>query len=98
MQKILILILLLFGVQTLEAQQTLRKKKENDLWGFVDSSGKLMIEYQYQNVYDFYENVALVQKNDFWGFINSAGEIVVPIEFSEVQNFFECKNCKGEKR
>ena len=64
MRQFLILFTILFSVQAVNAQQILRKKKENNLWGFVDTSGQVVIDYQYQKVHDFHETVALVQKEN----------------------------------
>jgi hypothetical protein len=97
MKQLLILFAILFSAQTMDAQQTLRQKKENNLWGFVDTSGKVVIDFQYQNVHSFYGDVTLAQQDSLWGFINKKGEIVVPFLFSEVQKYLNVKIVRAKK-
>ena len=87
MRKFILLLIVLLSVQTASAQSILRKQKKDGKWGFVDTSGNLIIDYQYQNVYDFYQNVTLVKKSNLWGFINNKGETIVPLELSESQKY-----------
>lgn len=91
MQKILFLILFLITIQSVNAQSPLRKKKENGLWGFVDTSGKVVIDCQYDNVHDFFEDVTLVRKDKLWGFINKEGKVIVPFQFLTVQKYLNAK-------
>lgn len=97
MKQLLMLFAILFSVQSINAQQNLRQKKENNLWGFVDTSGKVVIDYQYQNVHAFNGEVTLVQKENLWGFINKKGETVVPFSFSEVQKYLNIKMVRAKK-
>lgn len=56
-----------------------------DKWGFVDSTGKIVIEPQYTQAKSFSNGLAAVSTNGMWGYINTAN--VVRIE----QTFTECK-------
>lgn len=46
-------------------------------WGFVDTSGKLVIAPQFDAVNDFSEGVAAVQVNEKWGVIDRQGKWIV---------------------
>lgn len=46
-------------------------------WGFMDRSGRLVVDYIYDNVYDFSEGLAYVMSEDFTGFIDKAGQRVI---------------------
>ena len=46
-------------------------------WGFMDRTGKLVIDYQYDNVYDFSEGLAYVMSENFTGFIDATGKQVI---------------------
>lgn len=50
-----------------------------DQYGFIDTKGKVVIEAKYDEVCDFSEGLAAVQKNGKWGYIDKTGkEVVVP--------------------
>ncbi|MFK7950329.1 MAG: WG repeat-containing protein [Saprospiraceae bacterium] len=97
MQKFLFLLIVIFSVQSTFAQSTLRKQKKDGKWGFVDTSGSVIIDYQYQNVHNFYQNVTLVKKDNLWGFINNKGEVIVPLAFSEVKKYTGTKVVRAKK-
>lgn len=97
MQNFLFLLIVLLSVQTASAQSILRKQKKEGKWGFVDTSGNLIIDYQYQNVYDFYQNITLVKKENLWGFINDKGETIVPFGFSKVQKYANFRIVRAKK-
>lgn len=51
---------------------------ENDDYGYVDSSGQLIIPYKYKRAYDFFGSTAKVQTKDGnYGIINRKGEFVL---------------------
>lgn len=55
--------------------------KKDDKYGFVDKTGKLVVDYKYDKAYEFNNyGVATVKKDEKWGAINEQGqEIVAPI-------------------
>ncbi len=53
-------------------------------WGFVNSSGKVIIEPTYENAKSFSNGLAAVMKDGKWGFINSDGTLVIECEYAEV--------------
>ena len=84
MQKYLFLIILIFSINGLTAQ-TLKKSQKDGLYGFINENKERIIDYQYQSVYDFYNEIAIVKKYSLWGFINTKNEIIVPIKYNMVQ-------------
>lgn len=66
---------------------------DNDLWGFVDSSGNIVIEPQYDNAKSFSNGLGAVCKDSKWGFINTEGKIVIDLQFLEVDYFTNGKMC-----
>ncbi|MFZ2269917.1 MAG: WG repeat-containing protein [Azonexus sp.] len=58
-------------------------------WGFVDRSGKMVIEPQFDEVEDFSEGLAAVSIEEKWGFVDQAGKLRVPIEFTSVDTFYQ---------
>lgn len=56
-------------------------KVENNQYGFVDSNGNLVVDYEYDKAYGFNEyGFATVKKGGKWGAIDESGkEVVAPI-------------------
>jgi hypothetical protein len=55
--------------------------KKNDKFGLVNTHGKLMIPAQFDKVYEFRNNRALVVLNDQFGLLNEHGKIVQAIKY-----------------
>lgn len=54
-------------------------------WGFIDSSGAMIISPIYEDTRPFIENgVAPVRLNGRWGFINALGEMVIQPQFDAI--------------
>lgn len=68
--------------------------KKGKQWGFIDTSGKWVIQPQYQNAWQFSEGLALVQMNEKnavnnrYAFIDSTGTIIIPPMFDEPDNYY----------
>lgn len=56
-------------------------------WGFVDTSGKTLIQPMYDEVKSFSEGYAAIKKNGVWGFINRLGQEVIFPQYQEVTSF-----------
>lgn len=72
----------------------------NNKFGFIDSSGKLVINMIYDNAEDFHEGLAAISKGGQWnedgeyiegkwGFIDKTGKVIVPIIYDKVCDFNE---------
>ncbi len=61
--------------------------RQNNKWGYIDTSGKTVIPCIYEWCEDFSEGLAAVGLNGKAGFINKAGLQVFPFEFEEADNF-----------
>lgn len=57
-------------------------------WGFIDSSGKLVIQPQFEEVLAFSEGLAAARQGK-WGFIDKSGKFVIEPQFDEVSSFSE---------
>ncbi len=60
---------------------------EKELWGFADSTGKVLIPYQFDDAEYFSENLALVQIDGKKGFINKNGFRIIIPKFKEADAF-----------
>lgn len=67
------------------SQGLAKVKKSDGKWGFIDKTGKVVIDAKYDYVESFSEELALVMKyNDEnikqYGFINKRGEVIIKID------------------
>ena len=63
--------------------------KIGDKWGFVDTTGALVIEAQYDDALSFVNGFAAVCKDGKWGYINTSNEICIEFQFDDALNFNE---------
>jgi hypothetical protein len=57
--------------------------------GFIDASGKFVIQPHFESARDFKDGLAAIRLRDKWGFIDKAGRVVINPEFEEAQSFSE---------
>lgn len=50
-------------------------------WGYIDNTGKLVIDAKYQAADDFFEGLAKVRTAEGVGYIDKAGNEVIPIQY-----------------
>jgi hypothetical protein len=60
-----------------------------DGWGYIDTSGRLLIEPQFYSAMGFSEELAAVCTGDKWGFIDKTGHIVIEPRYDAVSLFSE---------
>lgn len=65
--------------------------KLDTTYGFVDKTGKVVINPQFEYSRPFKEGLAAVYKNDKWGFIDKTGKIVINYQFDRVSDFHNGK-------
>lgn len=61
--------------------------RNNELFGFCDSSGQIKIKPEYQEADNFKEGYALVMKNDLYGYINKSGKVKIDFKYPEAGSF-----------
>lgn len=61
-------------------------------WGFVDKSGKVVINPQFTSVEKFKDGKCAVEnKDEKWGYIDSDGKIIINHQFDDANNFVDGK-------
>jgi serine/threonine-protein kinase len=65
--------------------------KDNDTYkyGFIDASGKKIVDCIYDDAEQFHEGLAKVSKGQKIGYINTKGELQIPLQFDSAQDFHE---------
>lgn len=85
---LLILVLLGSNCQAREStQQNLYPFCENNLYGFINSKGKIVIPPKFKVAKHFSEGLAAVRLNGTYGYIDETGTFVIPAQFDEAFNF-----------
>lgn len=65
----------------------------NGKTGIMDTTGKITIPAEYNQMYLYKNNRALVQKDSLFGFIDTAGNVVIPIIFERLNSEFHNGLC-----
>ena len=56
-------------------------------WGYIDTSGAMVIPPQFEYARPFSEGLAAVIQDGKWGFIDQTGKIAIPAQYAFVLNF-----------
>ena len=56
-------------------------------WGFIDKTGKMVINAQFNYAWPFSEGLAAVLVDDKWGFIDKTGKMVIDPQFNYALSF-----------
>ena len=62
---------------------------EDDKWGYIDNSGKLVIALQFDSAEEFHDGLARVTQNGRTVFIDVSGRVVLSPKYDYVGNFSE---------
>lgn len=57
------------------------------LWGFINSQGEQVIDFQFEKAFSFSQGLALVKKNGMYGYIDKTGKTIIPFEYLEGKDF-----------
>ncbi|WP_053955395.1 WG repeat-containing protein [Inediibacterium massiliense] len=60
---------------------------ENDQWGCLDMSGNVVIQPQYDQIYNFSNNMTRVCKDGKFGIINKKNDFILPLKFDFLDPF-----------
>lgn len=61
--------------------------KEEEYFGFMDYSGKIIIPAEFEQVGFFKEGLALAVKNGQSGYLDKSGKVVIPFQYSSGSDF-----------
>lgn len=56
-------------------------------WGFIDRTGSVVIEPEYEGTQDFSGGLAPVKKDGKWGYVDATGEVVIQPQFDFADGF-----------
>lgn len=61
--------------------------KKNGKWGFIDTDGNEVIDFQFDDALSFSGHLAAVKQGDLWGYVSLQGELVIDPQFFEAKSF-----------
>ena len=70
-------------------KEGLRPFMVNGKYGYIDPTGNMVVEPQFDRAWAFYEGLAVVEMNEKRGYINTSGKIVIKPQYSGVSDFAE---------
>jgi hypothetical protein len=69
------------------SKETFLPYRDSGFWGFIDTSGKVVIKAEYDFVEPFSDGLAVVSKSGKMGYVNKAGVELIPPFFDEAEDF-----------
>ncbi|MCC8087675.1 MAG: WG repeat-containing protein [Rikenellaceae bacterium] len=63
--------------------------KQKNKFGFIDKSGEIVVNLDYDNARNFHEELAGVKFQGKYGFINKSGQWIIPPDYDMVFDFHE---------
>jgi hypothetical protein len=60
---------------------------KNDKYGFIDSTGKIIVAPVYDEALPFSQGLAAVRFGNKWGFIDKTGKEVIPLKYQAASSF-----------
>lgn len=86
----LLKIIFLFFILNFQifGQEKLFPVLNNNLWGFINKEGKIVIEYKFKNVGKFSENLAPARLNGTYGYIDTIGNFVISPQYDIALPFY----------
>lgn len=87
------------GVMQLTCGENLIVAGKNNKEGCINFSGKEIIPFVYDEIMDFIDGRAVVEKANKYGVIDSKGKIIIPITYDDIDRFSDGKGIarKGDK-
>lgn len=59
----------------------------NSQYGYTDTTGRVVIPFQYDDAYPFSDGLAVVGKDGKYGYIDKTGQVVIPLRYDQAYDF-----------
>lgn len=63
------------------------RARKDSVYGIYNRQSGMLMPFEFQNIGEFSDSMAMLVKGDQFGYLNSMGEIVIPIQFEFSQEF-----------
>lgn len=61
----------------------------NGKWGFANSAGEMIVDFQYEDAKSFSSSLAAVKTNGKWGYINRYNDMILEAKYEEAYPFID---------
>lgn len=88
----LVSIVILFASLSIKAQpgpEVLFPIEQHQKWGYIDRSGKVVVEPRFEFAGEFAEGLAVVKEDGKYGFIDQSGKFVIEPRYTNARSFSE---------
>jgi len=77
------------GITAYDFSEGLARAYDNKTrkWGFIDKTGNIIIQPQYDEALSFFDGLARVKREGKYGFINKEGKEVILLMYDDARNF-----------
>ncbi len=88
-----------YKIKSLNFYDGLLLVKKDEKYGYVNTNGEVVIDFQFDDAYSFSNGLASIKKDGKYGFIDTKGNIVINPEFDDAKYFSDELACvkKGDK-
>lgn len=70
-------------------EEGLAAVKKDGKWGYIDTTGQVVVPVQYDDIASFREGLAKVKKDGKYGFVDKTGQVVIPLQYDYAWSFSE---------
>ncbi|MCB0840501.1 MAG: WG repeat-containing protein, partial [Bacteroidetes bacterium] len=70
-------------------QDGMARVKIDGKWGYINTTGKIIIPPEYRNAQDFSQGLAAIRFKNGWGYINGQGDIEIKPKFQRAGDFVQ---------
>jgi hypothetical protein len=61
--------------------------RQDNKWGYIDKTGRLVVDFQYDEAWDFSDGMAAVRVGGKWGYVDESGKTAIAPQFSDGSDF-----------
>ena len=76
-------------VPAIRNDEPLALVNKRGMWGFIDRTGRVAIEFLYNDALPYSDGLALVKKGFKFGFIDKNGVMVIPAKYYDARSFHD---------
>lgn len=80
-------VFLFYAYNSISQDSTLYVILEEEMYGYINKTGKIVLSPQFHFAGDFYNGVAVARKDGAYGYINRKGEFVIPPVYDFAHDF-----------
>ncbi len=69
----------------------LARVRQNKKWGYIDTTGSVIIPLKYNEVENFSDDMARVRVGQKWGLLHKSGKVIIKPTFQQIGEFINGK-------